>query len=131
MSEHGDAARTFVVGVDRDAVLRRREIVAKVQRRGAWVTLVIGAVGIVAALYAVFAFRGAGMWPFAVLLIAAMIPLVLSTVLALRLQAERQRWIKAVEPVYKIWIGEMDKRGLPGQKMFDDLLATTAKYGRK
>jgi TRAP-type transport system periplasmic protein len=45
--------------------------------------------------------------------------------------AERQRWIKAVEPVYKLWIGEMDKRGLPGQKMFDDLLATTAKYGRK
>lgn len=45
--------------------------------------------------------------------------------------AERQRWIKAVEPVYKIWIGEMDRRGLPGQKMFDDLLATTAKYGRK
>ena len=87
MSEDGEAARTFVVGVDREAVLRRREIVAKVQRRGAWVTLVIGAVGIVAALYAVFAFRGAGMWPFAVLLIAAMIPLVLSTVLAVRLLA--------------------------------------------
>jgi hypothetical protein len=25
----------------------------------------------------------------------------------------------------------MNKRGLAGQKMFDDLLATTAKYGRK
>ena len=46
-------------------------------------------------------------------------------------EQERQRWIKAVQPVYKIWIAEMDKRGLPGQKMFDDLLATTAKYGRK
>jgi len=45
--------------------------------------------------------------------------------------AEKQRWIKAVQPVYQIWIGEMNKRGLPGQKMFDDLLATTAKYGRK
>lgn len=45
--------------------------------------------------------------------------------------AERARWIKAVQPVYKIWIDEMGKRGLPGQKMFDDLLATTAKYGRK
>jgi len=44
---------------------------------------------------------------------------------------ERQRWIKTIQPVYKIWIAEMDKRGLPGQKMFDDLLATTAKYGRK
>jgi TRAP-type transport system periplasmic protein len=45
--------------------------------------------------------------------------------------AEKQRWIKAVQPVYQIWIGEMNKRGLPGQQMFDDLLATTAKYGRK
>ncbi len=45
--------------------------------------------------------------------------------------AERGRWIKAVQPVYKIWVEEMNKRGLPGQKMFDDLLATTAKYGRK
>jgi hypothetical protein len=97
VSEHGEAARTFVVSVDREAVLRRREIVAKLQRRGAWVTLLIGAVGIVAALYAVIVFRGAGMWPFAVLLIVAMIPLVLSTVLALRLQAERQRWYAANE----------------------------------
>lgn len=46
-------------------------------------------------------------------------------------EAERQRWMKAVQPVYKVWIAEMDKRGLPGQKMFDDLLATTKKYGRK
>lgn len=45
--------------------------------------------------------------------------------------SERQRWIKAAQPVYKIWIEEMNRRGLPGQKMFDDLLATTAKYGRK
>jgi TRAP-type C4-dicarboxylate transport system substrate-binding protein len=44
---------------------------------------------------------------------------------------ERGRWIVAVKPVYQIWIEEMNKRGLPGQKMFDDLLATTAKYGRK
>jgi TRAP-type C4-dicarboxylate transport system substrate-binding protein len=44
---------------------------------------------------------------------------------------ERGRWIAAVKPVYQIWIEEMNKRGLPGQKMFDDLLATTAKYGRK
>lgn len=45
--------------------------------------------------------------------------------------AEKQRWIKAVQPVYQIWIAEMDKRGLPGKQMFDDLLVTTAKYGRK
>ena len=44
---------------------------------------------------------------------------------------ERARWVVAVQPVYKVWIEEMNKRGLPGQKMFDDLLVTTAKYGRK
>ena len=44
---------------------------------------------------------------------------------------ERARWVAAVDPVYKLWIEEMNKRGLPGQKMFDDLLVTTAKYGRK
>jgi TRAP-type C4-dicarboxylate transport system substrate-binding protein len=44
---------------------------------------------------------------------------------------ERTRWIATVKPVYQLWIDEMNKRGLPGQKMFDDLLATTAKYGRK
>ena len=44
---------------------------------------------------------------------------------------EKARWAEAVLPVYRIWIEEMNKRGLPGQKMLDDLLATTAKYGRK
>ncbi len=44
---------------------------------------------------------------------------------------EKQRWVQAVQPVYKLWVDEMNKRNLPGQKMFDDLLATTAKYGRK
>ena len=45
--------------------------------------------------------------------------------------AERARWAEAVRPVYRLWVEEMNKRGLPGQKMLDDLLATTAKYGRK
>lgn len=94
MSEDGEA---FVVGLDTDAALRRREVVRTVERRGAWATLVIGAVGTVAAVYALIAFRGSGMWPFAVLLIVAMIPLVLSTVMALRLQAERQQWYAANE----------------------------------
>ncbi len=97
MSEDG----AFVVGIDREALLRRREVVRKVQRRGAWVTLAIGAVGIIAALYALIAFRGAGLWPFALLLIAAMVPLVVSTVLVLRIDAERQRWYgaNALQPV--------------------------------
>jgi hypothetical protein len=86
-----------VVGIDRDAVLRRREVVRTVERRGAWVTAVLGVVGIAAAGYGLIAFRGAGMWPFALLLIVAMIPLLLSTVLVFRLQAARQVWYDANE----------------------------------
>jgi hypothetical protein len=92
-----DPGQPFVVGVDRDAVLRRREVVRTVERRGAWVTLTLGAIGIVAAVYALIAFRGSGMWPFALLLIVAMIPLVLSTVLVYRVQAERVEWYDANE----------------------------------
>lgn len=93
----GDPGQPFVVGVDRDAVLRRREVVRTVERRGAWVTLALGAIGILAAIYALIAFRGSGMWPFALLLIVAMIPLVLSTVLVYRVQAERVEWYDANE----------------------------------
>lgn len=46
-------------------------------------------------------------------------------------EQERARWAEAVRPVYRLWVEEMNKRGLAGQKMLDDLLATTAKYGRK
>ena len=91
MSERAPV-QTFVVGIDREAVLRRRGLVSRAQRRGARVTLVIGAMGILVALAALVAFRGAGLWPFALLLIVAMVPLVLSTVLALRLEKERQQW---------------------------------------
>ena len=89
--------QSFVVSIDRNAVLARRDVVRRVQRRGAWVTLAIGAVGIVVAVYALIAFRGSGLWPFALLLILSMSPLVASTVLALRLDADRQRWYEANE----------------------------------
>ena len=89
--------QTFVVGVDQAAVMARRERVQRIQRRGAWITLAIGAVGILLALYALIAFRGAGLWPFALLLILSMLPLVASTLLALRLEKERQRWYAANE----------------------------------
>ncbi|GAA0594420.1 hypothetical protein HPO96_06945 [Kribbella sandramycini] len=90
MSEDG-----FVVGVDRQAVMRRREVVSTVLRRGAWATLVIGAIGILGAVYVLITMRYSGLWPFALLLILAMLPLVISTVLALRLDTERQRWYAA------------------------------------
>lgn len=92
-----DLGQPLVVGIDRDAVLRRREVVRTVERRGAWVTAALGAVGIVAAVYALIAFPGSGMWPFALLLILAMIPLVLSTVLVYRIQADRKAWYDANE----------------------------------
>ena len=44
---------------------------------------------------------------------------------------EAAKWRSTVAPVYKLWVAEADKRGVPGQKMFDDLLERTAKYGRK
>lgn len=92
-----DPGQSFVVGVDRDAVLRRREVVRTVERRGAWVTATLGVIGIAAAVYALVAFRGSGMWPFALLLIVAMLPLVFSTLLVYRVQADRQQWYDANE----------------------------------
>jgi hypothetical protein len=98
VSEHGEAAvTTLVVGIDRDAVLRRREVVRRVERRGAWITLAIAVVGIAAAVYVLIALRGSGLWPFALLLIVAMIPLVASTALVYRRQAERREWYDATE----------------------------------
>lgn len=92
-----DPGQPFVVGVDRDAVLRRREVVRTVERRGGWVTAALGGLGIVAAIYALIAFPGSGMWPFALLLIVAMVPLVLSTFLVHRVQTDRQAWYDANE----------------------------------
>jgi hypothetical protein len=89
--------QAFVVGVDRTAVLRRRTTVRKVQQRGALITAVLGGVGIALAIAALVAFRGAGLWPFGLLLILSMVPLVLSTVRALRLIADRERWYAANE----------------------------------
>ena len=45
--------------------------------------------------------------------------------------AELARWKVAAKPAYDAWIAEMNKQGRPGQKMFDDWLATSARYGRK
>jgi len=94
-------AQTLVVGIDREAVVRRRRLVGMLQRRGAWVTLAVGLVGIAAAVYVLISLAGSGLWPFAVLLIIAMLPLVAATVLALRLDAQRKRWyaVHELQPV--------------------------------
>jgi TRAP-type C4-dicarboxylate transport system substrate-binding protein len=44
---------------------------------------------------------------------------------------ERARWIAAAQPVYQSWIREMNRLNRPGQQMFDDLMAITAKHGRR
>jgi TRAP-type C4-dicarboxylate transport system substrate-binding protein len=44
---------------------------------------------------------------------------------------EKKRWEAAAKPAYDAWIAEMNKLGRPGQKMFDDWLVISAKYGRK
>jgi hypothetical protein len=96
MSEQAPV-QTFVVGIDRERSLRRREVVGRRLRVDAFVTGGIGAVGILAAVWSLIAFWGSGLWPFAVLLIASMVPLVLSTVLAFRLEGDRRRWFAEVE----------------------------------
>lgn len=44
---------------------------------------------------------------------------------------EKAKWIETVKPVYQIWIDEMTAKGLPGQDMFNDIMAITAENGRK
>ena len=41
--------------------------------------------------------------------------------------AERQRWNEAVKPVDKQWVAEMDGMGLPGTKMYNDILQLLSK----
>ncbi|TWD82366.1 hypothetical protein FB561_3496 [Kribbella amoyensis] len=100
MSEQAPV-QTFVVGVDQDGLVRRRAVVRRRLRIGAFVSGGIGAVGIVVALVALIAFWGSGLWPFSLLLILSMVPLVLSAVLAFRLVADRERWFTAngVQPL--------------------------------
>ncbi|HEU4945811.1 MAG TPA: hypothetical protein VFT31_01525 [Kribbella sp.] len=88
-------SETFVVGLKQAEVLRRREVVRRARRLGAWTTLALGVTGIAIAVGFTVAFPGAGLWPYALLLVASMSPLVLSTVQARRLAVEQQRWYAA------------------------------------
>jgi TRAP-type C4-dicarboxylate transport system substrate-binding protein len=44
--------------------------------------------------------------------------------------AEKERWRAAVAPAYEAWMGEMNRRNRNGRALFDDILATTARFGR-
>ncbi|WP_328996322.1 hypothetical protein OG394_16885 [Kribbella sp. NBC_01245] len=94
-------ATTFVVGLDRDTVLRRREVVHKIQWVGGWVSAILAAIGVVLAVifvvYAVFVHPGADMWPFALLMLLSVLPLAVINARSLRLTADRKRWFAAAE----------------------------------
>ncbi|MFC0622985.1 hypothetical protein [Kribbella deserti] len=92
---------TFVVGLDRETVLRRRALVRKIQWIGGWISAILAAIGtslaLVFVLYAGFIHPGAGLWPFAVLMLLSLLPLAFITTQSLRLTADRRRWYAAAE----------------------------------
>jgi TRAP-type C4-dicarboxylate transport system substrate-binding protein len=45
-------------------------------------------------------------------------------------EAEKARWRTAIAPAYEAWIGEMNRRGRNGRALFDDIMATTARFAR-
>lgn len=94
-------ATTFVVGLDRDTVLRRREVVRKIQWVGGWVSAVLAAIGVglavIFVVYAAFVYPGEGMWPYAVLMLLSLLPLAFITATSLQLTANRKRWYDATE----------------------------------
>ena len=44
--------------------------------------------------------------------------------------AEMARWRTAVAPAYDAWMAEMTRRNRNGRQLFDEILATTARFGR-
>ena len=46
-------------------------------------------------------------------------------------QTELVRWEKSTKPVYDAWLNEMQKKGLPGKKVLDELLVLSEKYRKK
>lgn len=91
------AIQTFIVGIDRAAALERRDTLRRAGRRGSWLSAAIGGAGIAMAVAMPMLLPGAGLWPFAALLFAGMIPMVLSSVQARRLAAAREQWYEANE----------------------------------
>ncbi len=44
---------------------------------------------------------------------------------------ETARWKKAVRPIWDEWIASVEKKGLPGKKVLDEILQTVDKYARQ
>ena len=45
-------------------------------------------------------------------------------------EAELQRWMEAVNPIYEMWIAEMESLGLPGKAIFEDTRRLVEKYSK-
>jgi 23S rRNA A1618 N6-methylase RlmF len=41
---------------------------------------------------------------------------------------EKQRWLEKVLPVRDQWVNEMEKKGLPGKAMLEDLIKFAAQF---
>ncbi len=86
---------SFVVGLNRAEVLRRRAIVRRTRQIGGAVTLFLSASCI--ALAAGLAVAYPDSWPYAVLVAVSMLPLLLPTLKALKKSAELKRWYDAAD----------------------------------
>jgi TRAP-type C4-dicarboxylate transport system substrate-binding protein len=43
--------------------------------------------------------------------------------------AEKKRWLKVCTPIYSEWITDMEKKGLPGKKLYEEFKKILAGYG--
>ncbi len=43
-------------------------------------------------------------------------------------EAEFQKWVQAASPLYESWIADIEKKGLPGRAIFEDLQRLAKKY---
>ena len=45
--------------------------------------------------------------------------------------AERAVWMEKLKPVNEAWIADMEKKGLPGKKVYDEAVSLVQKYSKK
>lgn len=98
MNPSAGAAATYVVGLDRAEVLRRRRTVRRTQSFAIWWTVISFGV-LLGILVAVAITMGSanGLWFFVALIVVAMIPVVVTTEQSRRRLAASKRWFAAAE----------------------------------
>jgi TRAP-type transport system periplasmic protein len=45
--------------------------------------------------------------------------------------AERKMWMDKAQPICDAWVAEMEKKGLPGKKVYQDAVSLIAKYSKQ